>query len=599
VRFAQVNIIRGKAISILGFKSLPKPMKNLPSIFGLCLLMTIGSWSCSSPVPEASLTRVRAQLPKEPRRIFPLLAASSYETQVNDLIYQYLLHFDPESGLIVPQLAAKMPEINQLEDGNTQYTFTLRDNIRWSDGEPLNVDDVLFTFKAVWFPGLASSPLRGSIRELVDVIPSGDDPLVFTIIASTANVNGAAYYGNIPILPEHVYDAEQQLRGVELPTLIAAESTEDLPENLRAFASEERVAPFGKTLVVGSGQYILDTWEAERYVRLVKDPDFWAAELDGALFLAKPDTIEFIPVPDANTAEAMLVNGGLDVLANVAPRDAIRLAADPMFELYSPRQLTRTFIYLNTKDPLLSDADTRKGLAHLLDVEGFLKDVQMGFGESLNGPYLPVQPYAKASEHPMAFSIEKALAAFTKAGWADRDGDGILDRITNGQRQQLAIEYLYPSASSSSEALALLYANSAKAAGVQVTPIGKEFGALIGDLTKRNFQLVQGALGGEAIPDDPYGLWHTASDNPRGKNRSGFGNAATDALIDSIRVNLDEASRNRQYVRLAAEIADQQPVIFLIVPKERLLVNAAFEPMITDRRPGYWLPGFRLADRPD
>ncbi|MFK8056042.1 MAG: ABC transporter substrate-binding protein [Saprospiraceae bacterium] len=572
-------------------------MNRLTYILGLCLLIVLSSWSCGSPAPEATLTRVRAQLPKEPRRLFPLLAATSYETQVNDLIYQYLLHFDPKDGIIVPQLAKEMPSVTELPDGNTQYNFTLRDNIRWSDGEPLTVDDVLFTFKAIWFPGLASSPLRGGIRELIDVKPDSDNPLAFTIIASTENLNGAANYGNIPILPEHIYDTEKQLRGVNLPALIAAESTESLPEDLRAFASEERVAPFGKTLVVGSGQYILDQWEPERYVRLVKDNDFWGADLDGGLFLANPDTIEFIPVPDAKAAEAMLVNGELDILANVTPRDAVRLGEDPMFNLYSPRQLTRTFIYLNMKDPLLADADTRKGLAHLLDVEGFLRDVQMGFGESLNGPYLPVQPYAKASEHPMVFSIELAKAAFAKAGWADSDGDGVLDRNVNGQAQQLALEYLYPSVSASSEALALLYANAAKEAGVAVTPVGKEFGALIGDLTKRNFQLVQGALGGEALPDDPYGLWHTKSDSPGGKNRSGFGNAATDALIDSIRINLDEVSRNAQYQRLAVELADQQPVIFLIVPKARLLVNSTFNPMLTDRRPGYWLPGFSLADQ--
>jgi peptide/nickel transport system substrate-binding protein len=574
-------------------------MNKFTSILGLCLLVAAGSWSCGNPPPEASLTRIRAQLPKEPRRLFPLLAASSYETQVNDLIYQYLLHFDPKSGRIVPQLAAAMPVVTDLEDGNTQYTFTLRENIRWSDGKSLTVDDVLFTFKAIWFPGLASSPLRGSIRELVDVKKDQSNPLSFSIITATKNLNGAGYYGNIPILPEHVYDADKQLRSVELPMLISAAATDDLPEGIRAFAAEERVAPFGKTQVVGSGQYLLDQWEPERFVRLVKDEDFWGKDIEGALFLANPDTIEFLPVPDANAAEAMLVNGELDLLANVTPRDAVRLEKDPMFDLYSPRQLTRTFIYLNTKDPLLADADTRKGLAHLLDVEGFLRDVQMGFGESLNGPYHPVQPYAKASNNPMAFSLEQARASFAKAGWADSDGDGILDRQKNGVFQTLELEYLYPSVSSSSEALALLYAEAANDAGASVTPIGKEFGALIGDLTKRNFQLVQGALGGEAIPDDPYGLWHTDSDSPRGKNRSGFGTPETDALIDSIRVNLDETSRNRQYVRLAAEIAEQQPVIFLIVPKERLLVNSAFKPMLTDRRPGYWLPGFRLDDSPN
>lgn len=579
-------------------------MNKLTSILGLFLLILFANWSCSTSETsepqvdkDATLNRVRAQLPKEPKRLFPLLAASSYETQVNDLIYQYLLHFDPERGVIVPQLAKEMPEVVRLADGKTQYNFELRDNITWSDGKPLTVNDVVFTFKAIWYPGLASSPLRGGIRELVDVKSSNSNPLAFSIIASTANVNGAADYGNIPILPEHVYDPNGQLRGIDLPALISAESTQDLPEALLEFANELRIAPFGKTLVVGSGPYLLNQWEPERYIRLVKDSTFWGANLAGGLFLANPDTIEFIPVPDATAAEAMLVNGELDLLSNVAPRDAIRLKDDPMFDLYSPRQLTRTFIYINTKDPLLSDIETRKGLAYLLDVEGFLNDVQMGFGESLNGPYHPVQPYAKASEHPVEYNVELAKAAFTIAGWSDSDGDGVLDRKVNGLSQQLAIEYLYPSASKSSEALALLYANTAKEAGVQVTPIGKEFGALIGDLTNRKFQLVQGALGGEALPDDPYGLWHTDSDSPRGKNRSGFGNAATDALIDSIRVNLDEASRNKQYERLAGQIAAQQPVIFLIVPKERLLVNSAFKPMLTDRRPGYWLPGFRLADR--
>ena len=574
-------------------------MNKLTSILGLCLLVAFGNWSCGNPPQEASLTRVRAQLPKEPRRLFPLLAATSYETQVNDLIYQYLLHFDPESGVIVPQLAAKMPVVSELPDGNTQYNFNLRENISWSDGQPLTAADVLFTFKAIWFPGLASSPLRGGIRELVDLKLDPENPLSFSIITETKNVNGAAFYGNIPILPEHIYDAEKQLRSVDLPMLVSAKDTDDLPEDIRGFAAEERVAPFGKTLVVGSGQYVLERWESERYLRLVKNVNFWGKDVTGALFLSNPDTIEFLPVPDAKAAEAMLVNGELDLLANVTPRDAVRLAEDSMFDLYSPRQLTRTFIYLNTKDPLLADVDTRKGLAHLLDVEGFLKDVQMGFGESLNGPYHPVQPYAKASEHPMAFSLEKAKESFTKAGWADSDGDGILDRKKNGARQHLQLEYLYPSVSKSSEALALLYANAAKEAGVAVAPIGKEFGALIGDLTKRNFQLVQGALGGEALPDDPYGLWHTDSDTPRGKNRSSFGNETTDALIDSIRINLDETSRNRQYMRLANEIAKQQPVIFLIVPKERLLVNSAFEPMLTDRRPGYWLPGFGLASSPN
>lgn len=549
---------------------------------------------------EASLANVRAHLPKEPRRLFPLVAANAYEGQVNDLIYQNLLQFDPLTEQLAPELASELPAIQTLIEGPhagaTGYTFTLRPQASWSDGKPLTVRDVLFSFKAIWFPGFASSPLRGAIRELVDIEVDPADSSKFTIIASTANLNGAAYYGNIPILPEHIFDPNKALRSVSLPTLLATESTEALPAELKDFASEERTAPFGKTIIVGSGAYTFDTWKEGEFIRLLKNPSYWAKDLDEGLFLAGPDTIEFIPVPDQTAALAMLRNGDLDVLANIPPQEAIDIRDnEPEIHLFTPPQYTRTFIYINEKDPKLADKNTRRGLAHLLDVEGFLRDVQLGFGLPLNGPYDPSQAYAKTAEHPVAYSLDSAAAAFRRAGWSDSNADGILDMVINGNRIDLEVEYLYPSISSSSEALALLYSADAAKAGVKIVPVGKEYGALLGDLNQRNFQLVQGAIGGEPLPEDPFGLWHTESDSPGGKNRSGFGNATSDALIDSIRVNLDEASRNEQYERFANIIADDQPVIFLIVPQERIGIRKGLKPVITSRRPGYYLPGFTAA----
>ena len=547
--------------------------------------------------PKASLTRVKAHLPKEPRRLFPLAAASAYETQVNDLIYQYLVHFDPLSEQLAPQLAEELPSVQTFVDGTyaglTGYTFTLREGATWSDGMPVTVEDVIFTFKAIWYPGFAGSPLQAGIRELVDIERDASNSRRFTVIASTRNLNAGAYYGNIPILPAHVYDPQQQLQQVSLPQLIATPLIDSLPTELQSFWNEEQSAPFGKTTVVGSGPYQLDVWEPEQLIRLVRSPNFWAAELEGGLFLAHPDTIEFLPVPDQTAALAMLRNGDLDVLANVPPQEAVALREqEPELDIYTPLQLTQTFIYLNTTDPKLADKRTRRGLAHLLDVDGFLQDVQLGFGKALHSPYHPSQDYAKRSEHPVELSLDSARANFERAGWTDSDDDGIYDKLIDGELVPLELEYLYPSISSSSEALALLYAADAAKAGVKIVPIGKEYGALLGDLSQRNFQLVQGALGGEPLPDDPYALWHTESNSPSGKNRAAFGNAMSDSLINEIRINLDASSRKDQYEQLAEIIAEEQPVIFLIVPQERIAVRAGLKPLITARRPGYWLPGF-------
>ena len=568
------------------------------ALVGASLLFLVGACRTDLP-PEAKLSRVRAQLLKEPRRLFPLLAGNAYETQVNDLIYQRLTHFDPITQATVPQLASVLPRVRSITNGDfsgsTGYTFSLREGAVWSDGLPVTVADVAFTLKVAAVAQLGGAPVPFDLSEIQTLlIDVSDDPLEFTIVTPAANLNGAATVGNLAIVPAHIFDPQGTLESLSVTDAYTAESLDALPEEIQRFVSDEALAPFGKTRVIGSGPYALEEWMEGQRIRLVRDLDFWGHELEGGLFLAGPDTIDFLVVPDQSAALAMLRNGDIDVVSNIPPREAIALRDEtPDVRVFTPLQQTRAFIYLNTKDPLLSDANTRRGLAHLLDVEGFLSDVQLGFGVPLDGPYHPSQSYAADGESPVAFSLQQAREAFAEAGWSDSNGDGILDRVVDGNRQTLQLEYLYPSVSASSEALALLYAADAEEAGVRVIPVGKEFGALLGDLSQRNFQLVQGALGGAPLPDDPYSMWHTDSDSPRGKNRSGFGDASTDALIDSIRVNLDDDSRADQYTRLASRIANERPVLFLVVPQERIGVRAGLEPLVTERRPGYYLPGFK------
>ena len=567
----------------------------LAAVLALTLLAGVG---CRT-APDAdgpSLTRVRARLEKEPARLMPLMAISGYDMQVAERVFQALMQFDPVDERLVPQLAAAQPRVEQLPGGGVRYVFALRDGARWQDGRPVTPDDVVFTYQALAYPGFAHPALRGSVRELTDV-RVGPGPREVTVEAAAVTLNGVAAYGNVPILPRHVYDAEGALAGLSIAELLAADAPEVLPEGARRFADEARTAPFGRETVVGSGPYRLADWQPGVRLRLVRDSAYWAAELPGAVFLARPDTLDYLPVPDGEAAVAMLLNGDLDVVNNVAAREAARLRdEEPSVEVYTPLTRTRTFVYLNTADPLLADVRTRRALAHLLDVEGFLRDVQLGFGEALHGPYHPREDYAAAGARPVAFDVDRARSLLAEAGWRDGDGDGVVERVRDGRTETLELDYLYPASSEASEALALLYAQDAAAAGVRLRPVGKEFGALIGDLSQRTFQLVQGAVASDPLPEDPYGLWHTGSDTPRGKNRAGFGDAASDALIDSIRVNLDAAARAGQYARLADMIHAEQPVIFLIVPQERIAVWAGLEPMLTTRRPGYYPPGFRLAD---
>ncbi len=580
-----------------------KPLLSRSTCWALGILLVAGLSSCGPDPAPASLSRVRAHLAKEPRNLFPLKWASAFESQVGELIFQSLMGLDPLTGALVPQLAKAAPVARLVEAGaeagQMEYRFTLREGAHFADGRPVTGADVVASYKMAIFPGLAMQQISGAFGSLSDVRVDPADPQSILFYVVNANVLAANYIGQLSIVPAHVYDAQGLLNSVSFGQLKQAENEAALPAALQGFGDEARLAPFGKTQVVGSGPYRLAAWEEGRFLRLVRDSSFWGAKFNEALFWARPDTIEYYPVPDETAALQMLANGDLDVMNNVNAEEAIRLRQDPdRFRLYTPRQYTRTFIYLNMADPILADADTRRGLAHLLNVRFFLDSVQLGFGEALHGPYHPDQPFTAGSTRPVGFSVDSAKQAFARAGWVDADGDGVLERSVAGAKQEFRLEYLYPSASESSKSLALLYADDAAAAGVAITPIGKELGAMIADLGARKFQLVQGAQAGDALAEDPLPSWHTTANTAEGKNRSGFGDAASDAIIDSLLAASDDDLRTTLYQRLAKRILDEQAVIFLIVPQERVIVRQGLTPVISPRRPGYYLPGFSRTDQP-
>jgi len=138
--------------------------------------------------------------------------------------------------------------------------------------------------------------------------------------------------------------------------------------------------------------------------------------------------------------------------------------------------------------------------------------------------------------------------------------------------------------------MGLLIQNGARQVGVKLELVPKEFSQLIGDTRTGAYEM---ATGGSALPGslwDPSQHYHTS----KGDNRTGFGNAQTDALIDSIRVTLDEETRKAMYLRLQEVIYEEQPQIFLYVPKGRVVVHKRFDPVVSPIFPNFYPNLFEL-----
>jgi peptide/nickel transport system substrate-binding protein len=104
-----------------------------------------------------------------------------------------------------------------------------------------------------------------------------------------------------------------------------------------------------------------------------------------------------------------------------------------------------------------------------------------------------------------------------------------------------------------------------------------------------------GSWAGASIPDDFTQIWHTSSWATKGSNYVGFGNAQSDALIDSIKYELDDSKRIPMVKRLQAIIYDEQPYVFLFAAMRRVVIHNRFDNRdMYSERPGILLNRLKL-----
>ena len=193
------------------------------------------------------------------------------------------------------------------------------------------------------------------------------------------------------------------------------------------------------------------------------------------------------------------------------------------------------------------------------------------------------------------YNIEKAKELLKEAGWADADGDNIMDKKIDGKQVRFSVEYKYQQGNIVRKNIGQLLKDEASRVGIEVNLTPVDFSTLLEDADKRNFDMV--ALAWVKTPglDDMKQVWHTAADKEGGANRVGFGTAESDKLIDEIRVTLDPEVRKELYLKVQDIIYEEQPYVFLFVPSELIAIHNRFDGTETSpMRPGYREASFKL-----
>ena len=561
--------------------------------------------SCKSSTESSSEYTVNVRLPSEPENLHPMLTKSSYGVQVSGQIMLPAAEFDPVTLQLSPLLITNVPTGEDVSDGKHAggkvYKLQFRPEATWDDGSPVTAGDYIFTLKAAFNPYVTSG-WRTFLSFLSEVVPDPNDPKEVSVYVDSSYILTLETITNFFVYPAYVYDPENIMSGFELEQL-SDPNTQWTPRQdslLKKFAEQFQSIRFFRDVIEGAGPYKFNSWVTGENISLKRKENWWGDKVANPplLLQAYPSAITYHIITDAATAEAALKSGLVDVLSEFPAASFINMKNDREWKdkfHFETSEIPQIYIIdMNHRDPVLSDQKIRKAFAYSIDYDGIMKNLLVGLGARAIGPIHPKRSYYHKGLKPIQQDINRSLALIKEAGWEDTNNNGTPDKLINGKREELRVT-LKVTNKEEGQMLANIVRENAKKAGFDVVIETVDPSEFNQDVRQANYDLVPLRLRASPSFDEPYQSWHSGSDKPGGGNRRGYHSIAADSVIDEIRTAETEAERDSNYYELQEILYEEQPVIFLYIPLERIVVSKKYDIISSSRKPGYFENLFRLA----
>ena len=401
------------------------PSRILRLVLAVALALAVivfARWSSTPPVADDGTPRAGGRLVQtlrlEPTH-FNRLVRDDQATKFMALLTQgTLLRSNPLTGDLEPRLATAW---TGTPDGLT-WTFTLRNDVRFSDGTPFTAADVVFTFQALYDPKVAS-PLGGQIRvadQPLQVSAPDDHHVVVTFPAPFAP--GLAMLDSVPILPRHKLQS-----ALDQGTFGTAWSTSSSAAD-----------------IVGLGPFVFKEYVPARAIRFARNPHFWLTSASGQK-LPYLDELEIAIVLEQNAELVRLQAGESDLLNDSARAEDLVMLRDAetagKLRLVSVGTSTdASTFWFNLKPgakatvekPWLADETFRRAISHAINRQAIVETVHLGAATVIYGPITPghVEWYVPGMG-ATPFDLARATALLRSIGMQDRDGDGVLNDSAN------------------------------------------------------------------------------------------------------------------------------------------------------------------------
>ncbi len=327
-------------------------------VVGLVAAVTGGAAAADEAADDAPTT-LRVAITQGIDSFNPFLGVFSSSAEMFRAQYDTLVRYGAEDYAPEPGLAT---EWENSEDGLT-WTFTIRDDATFTDGEPVTADDLAFTYNLM-MSDPAAAEANGSFVENYASVEAPDDTTL--VITTTTPMPEATILANeTPIVPEHVWSKVSD---------IGAFANDDFP-------------------LVGSGPFTVTEYRVDEFIRLEANADHW----DGG---PKVDEVVFRYFKNSDAAVQALRKGDIDLLGDMTAPQFEALEGEADIELheatgrrfteltFNPGARTVAGTPIGDGHPALADPDVRYALRHAIDLDTIVERVMNGYAEA-GGGYIP------------------------------------------------------------------------------------------------------------------------------------------------------------------------------------------------------------------
>ncbi|KIX90787.1 ABC transporter substrate-binding protein [Staphylococcus microti] len=488
-----------------------------------------------------------------------IFAGSSGDSEVIDYFNDSLVKFDDELNM-----KPKLLSWEQKKDDKLTYTFKLKKDVKWQDGNPLTINDWIFTLET-----LADPDYDGPRYNNVEGVQGAEEKRK----GQADSISGIKKIDDYTVDITFKENKANNLLDLWTGSLISEKIFKDIPVKDMAKSPEVRKNP------VGIGPYKVKNIVDGESVTLEKFDDYWQGE-------PKLDKVNLRVVEQTSMAQA-LESGDID-MATITPPIAKELSdngSENLSILESPStSYAIVGFVLNDYDkktqtigkerPKYQDKKLRQAMAHAINRQEWIDAFYYGYGKPLNG-LIPSAHWSGAKEGDVPsydYDVKKAKKLLDEAGYKDKDGDGWRED-KNGKPFVVNLKH-YAGSNPTFEPRTAALKGYWEKVGLKTKTEMVEFGKFGDDLEKADKSMeayvrtwVQGA------DPDPSGLYKSTAL----WNESRYNNEKADALlkeaVDGDVVGDDKEKRKEKYLEWQKIMAEDVPVIPIAELKDVTAVN--------------------------